>query len=343
MRKPQAGASNRPMTLTPTSVKHVDLASFVAFGEALTDMVRLGADQWRSRPGGAPWQVAIAMSRLGQLSAFAGGVSTDPFGRALWRASADANLDLRFIQQFVKSPLLAMRHEHDPPEEVFVGDDSADLHFRPHALPAGWRRALRWAHFGSISLTREPLAARLVALAESLKDEGTQISYDPGYRMTMDSRYDRTLERMCRLADVIKVSDDDLRGLFRSRDHHVGLAQLAAWNPRAIVMLTLGPRGAKLLHPKADLSALPPQQAPGATPDGAGSGGLFGDDGAGDATMAGLLYSLMRDPQQDPEEHLRWAVATGAAARAGGGVASLSAGAVATLLDRVDVRKAELA
>ena len=320
------------MSLTPTTVVHADLASFVSFGEALTDMIRVGHDHWRSRSGGSPWNVAIAMSRLGQLSAFAGGISKDAFGQAIWQASADASLDLRFIQQFAKSPLVAYVHQADPPEYAFVGDDSADLHFRPHALPAGWRRALRWAHFGSISLTREPLAARLIALAESLKDEGVRISYDPNYRMSMDSRYDRTLERMCRLADVIKVSDEDLRGLFRSRDHHLGLAQIAAWNPRAIVMLTLGARGAQLFHPKADLSAAPPPLDQ-----------VVDTLGAGDAAMAGLLYSLMNGGTQDPEDHLRWAVAAGAAACAGAGVHDLTAGQVSGLIDRVQVQRAEVA
>ena len=90
------------MSLTPTTVVHADLASFVSFGEALTDMIRTGPGTWCSRSGGSPWNVAIAMSRLGQLSAFAGGLSKDPFGQELWQASADAHLDLRFIQQFAK-------------------------------------------------------------------------------------------------------------------------------------------------------------------------------------------------------------------------------------------------
>ena len=76
------------MSLTPTTVVHADLAGFVSFGEALTDMIRVDPGQWRSRSGGSPWNVAIAMSRLGQLSAFAGGISKDLFGQAIWQASA---------------------------------------------------------------------------------------------------------------------------------------------------------------------------------------------------------------------------------------------------------------
>jgi len=140
---------------------------------------------------------------------------------------------LRFIQQFNKAPLLAVEQHTEPPGCFFIGNDSADLHFRPEGLPAGWLRALRWAHFGCLGLVRQPLAARLLALAEGLKAEGKCVSYDPNFRQLMDSRYDDTLERMCRLANVIKVSDEDLRGLFRCPDHHLGLGRISGWNPCA--------------------------------------------------------------------------------------------------------------
>jgi fructokinase len=67
-------------------------------------------------------------------------------------------LDLRFIQRLDNSPLLAIVHRLDPPSYFFVGDDSADLHFDADLLPEGWRAHCRWAHFGGISLARQPLA-----------------------------------------------------------------------------------------------------------------------------------------------------------------------------------------
>ncbi|MEJ6000067.1 carbohydrate kinase family protein [Paucibacter soli] len=312
------------MTLI-TSVLHPDLPSFVAFGEALTDLMRMGPDSWRSACGGASWNVAAAMSRLGELSAFAGGISNDVFGQELWRASADANLDPRFIQQFAKSPLLAVVHETQPPQYFFIGDDSADLYFQPDGLPSGWRRALRWAHFGGISLVREPLARRLLELAEKLKSQGKRISFDPNYRSLMDSSYDETLERMCRIADVIKVSDEDLRGLFRTGDYHTGLAQISAWNPHATVMLTRGAEGASLFHVRGDFHALPPAVE------------LVDTVGAGDAAMAGLLHSLMRHAEAAPEQHLRWAVAAGAAACTAAGAVPPSLAQVQELAPQVKV------
>ncbi|RZL28831.1 MAG: carbohydrate kinase, partial [Rubrivivax sp.] len=208
-----------------SAVLHADLPQFIAFGEALTELTRTGPDRWRSACGGAPWRLAVAMSALGQLSAFGGAVSRDPFGAEIWLCSQEANLDMRFIQQLPRPPLLAVVHESDRPHDFLIGQDSADLHFRPEGLPSGWTRALRWAHFGSLGVVREPLAARLRALAEALKSEGRLISYGPNFRAPpMDASYDDTLEQMCRLADVISLSEQELRGLFRVTDHRTGLA-----------------------------------------------------------------------------------------------------------------------
>jgi fructokinase len=133
---------------------------FVAAGEALTDMIVQDAaqTQWRSIVGGSTWNVARAMARLEVPTAFAGAISRDVFGDALWRASEAARLDLRFLQRHARSPLLAIVHRTDPPSYFFVGDDSADLHFDAAQLPDGWQAHCQWAHFGGISLAREPLA-----------------------------------------------------------------------------------------------------------------------------------------------------------------------------------------
>ncbi|RZJ09617.1 MAG: hypothetical protein EOP39_10965 [Rubrivivax sp.] len=112
-----------------SQILHSDLPHFVAFGEALTDLIRIGPDRWRSGCGGSPWNVAVAMSSLGQLSAFGGAISRDPFGEEIWRSSQKAHLDMRFIQQLLRPPQLAVVREVDPTRYFFIGQDSADLHF----------------------------------------------------------------------------------------------------------------------------------------------------------------------------------------------------------------------
>ncbi|MRV70285.1 carbohydrate kinase [Duganella sp. FT92W] len=278
------------------------LPEFIAAGEALTDMIRTGPDGWRSLVGGSTWNVARVMARLGVGSAFAGAVSGDVFGNALAAASQVAGLDMRFLQQLDKSPLLAIVHELSPPQYFFVGDDSADLHFDAALLPDGWQAQARWVHFGGISLARQPLSDKLVDLAQVLKARGVAISYDPNFRALMDERYDPVLRRMAALADVIKVSDEDLCGLYRCNDPEPAFNTLRALNPGATFLYTRGADGASLHRPDGVWRQAAPHIAVADTV------------GAGDASIGGLLYSLMRRPDASPQQHLRFAVASGAAA-----------------------------
>ncbi len=275
---------------------------FVSFGEALTDLIRRDGDTWASVPGGAPWNVARVMACFGVSSAFGGAISRDCFGDVLWRESEQAGLDLRFLQRPDKSPLLAIVHQTHPPKYFFVGDDSADLHFDVSALPASWENTVRWAHFGGISLAREPLAGRLVNLAERLHEHGVRISYDPNFRAVMDEGYDPVLKRMMAIADLVKVSEEDLRGLFRMADEEAGFARLRAMAPNVPILYTRGGEGAALHFGERVWRAVPPEIE------------VVDTVGAGDCSLAGLMSSLLHYPGSGWDVHLRASVAAGTGA-----------------------------
>jgi fructokinase len=294
---------------------------FVSAGEALTDLIaEPGQQRWASQVGGSTWNVARTMAALDVPSAFAGAISHDVFGEQLWQASERAGLDLRFVQRLDKPPLLAIVHEIDPPAYFFVGDDSADLHFGATLLPSGWQAACRWAHFGGISLARDPLAGKLVALAQQLKLAGVRISYDPNFRVLMDSRYDTTLRRMTGLADVVKVSDEDLAGLFRTDDVEDAFARLQAMNPDATYLYTKGEQGASLHLAGQSWHVAAPRIE------------VRDTVGAGDASIAALAYSMMRYPARSPLEHLRFSVYAGAAACLGPGASPPSVAEIESLM-----------
>lgn len=303
-----------------------DFPIFVAAGEALTDMIvqDTAQQQWHSKVGGSTWNVARTMAALDVPTAFAGAISDDVFGDALWQASAAAKLDLRFLQRHAKSPLLAIVHRTDPPAYFFVGDDSADLHFDASALPQDWRAHCKWVHFGGISLARQPLAGKLVALAEQLRADGVRISFDPNYRLLMDERYDATLRRMTELADVIKVSEEDLAGLFRTDDIDAAFATLRNWNPQATYLYTKGEHGASLHCGEQSWTQATPQITVADTV------------GAGDASIAALAYSLLHYPDRAPDRHLRFAVCAGAAACMTEGASPPTLAAIEALATRED-------
>ncbi|MEX3784888.1 carbohydrate kinase [Paraburkholderia sp. BR14374] len=279
-----------------------ELPVFVSAGDILTDLVRTGASHWLSRPGGAGWNVARCVARLGLPTACAGSLGVDNFSDELWDASVAAGLDMRFLQRVEHPPLLAIVHQTHPPAYFFMGENSADLAFDPARLPAGWMTAVKWAHFGGISLVRRPLGDTLAALAAELRSHGVKISFDPNYRNLMEHGYEPTLRQMAALADLIKVSDEDLRMFFRTSDEAAALAQLRAMNPVATVLVTRGPDTAMLLDGAAVIEAKPPRVE------------VVDTVGAGDASIGGLLFSLMSAPQRRWPEHLAFALAAGAAA-----------------------------
>ena len=301
---------------------------FVAAGEALTDLIRVGDDQWISRVGGSTWNVARGVAAQGVTSAFAGSISRCWFGDALWRASEQAGLDVRFLQRVERSPLLAIVPQSAPPHYFFIGDDSADLYFNSATLPVGWQHAVQWVHFGGISLARQPLADCLVALATELHAQGTAISYDPNFRKLMDARYLVTFERMCRLAQVIKVSDEDLAGLMPNEDPLHSLQRARAWNPQSWWLYTEGAKGAQLFSPTGHWQARPPAIT------------VIDTVGAGDASIAAFVASRMQSPDESPAVQLGLAVAAGAAACLFAGSSPPSREATLALLQGVEVTRA---
>jgi fructokinase len=250
----------------------------VVFGEALTDLVQGIPGQWKGYPGGAPWNVARALSRLGVSSAFAGSISTDSLGDEIARQSEAAGLDGRFIQRVDRDPLVAIVPSSRPPRYFFAGD--ADQFFDPGLMPHGWIDHAQLCHFSCISLTRQPLGDRLVKIAQQAKGVGKRISYDPNWRNLMDSRYrQQTFPTMAALADMIKLSDEDLRHIYPGLSERQALDELRALNPVAEILFTRGEHGMVLCTPDRRY------EQPAIAVD------VADTVGAGDACMAGWLAS----------------------------------------------------
>lgn len=278
------------------------LPQFVSAGDILTDLIRTGPSDWLSRPGGAGWNVARAVARLGLPTACAGSLGTDNFSDELWDASVAGGLDMRFMQRVERPPLLAIVHKTQPPTYYFLGENGADLAFDPTQLPDGWMDSVKWAHFGCISLVRQPLGDTLAKLAADLRAHGVKISFDPNYRNLMEHGYEPTLRKMAALADLIKVSDEDLQKLFPAiKTENEAREHIRSMNPSATVLLTRGASAATLYVGDKTYSAAPPKIDVADTV------------GAGDASLGGLLFSLMSREGEWPD-HLRFALAAGAAA-----------------------------
>ncbi|RJF73337.1 carbohydrate kinase [Deinococcus cavernae] len=268
------------------------LPLIVSAGEALTDLVTAGGHTWHAHTGGAGWNVARACARLGVPTAFAGAVGRDNFGDDLYRASLDAGLDPRFLQQVEAPTLLAVVYRQDPPAYRFLGENSADLHFDPTRLPGGWLAAARWLHLGGISLARWPLADTLLGMMEAARAAGVKISFDPNARLAHHHPdYPTVFRAVLRRADLIKLSDEDMAFFFPGEPEADVVAFIRGENAHAPLVVTRGAQGATLYtSARLDLPTYPVT--------------VKDTVGAGDALCAGLLSSATQHPQADWTTHL---------------------------------------
>ena len=188
----------------------------VCCGEALIDFLpRKSAEGdavYQPFCGGSVYNTAIALGRLGIGTGFFSGLSSDFFGDMLRDGLKASHVDLAYVKTWDKPSTLAFVKLSDGHARYsFFDDNSACRMLTKKDLPklAAKVQAL---HFGSISLIPEPGGTALEALMK--REAKTRvISLDPNIRASLikDRRgHLARLHRMIAMADVVKISDEDV-------------------------------------------------------------------------------------------------------------------------------------
>ncbi|MDN3221520.1 carbohydrate kinase family protein [Pseudomonas nunensis] len=171
--------------------------------------------------GGSPFNVAVGLRRLGVDAALFAGLSTDYLGRRLQQVLQDEGVRPDYLVDFAAPTTLAMVAvgANGSPHYSFRGEGCADRQLRLEHLPE-LGPEVRGLHIGSFSLVVQPIADTLLALVgrESRK---RLISLDPNVRLNPEPNIDLWRSRIAELvelADLIKVSDEDLSLLYPEQD-----------------------------------------------------------------------------------------------------------------------------
>lgn len=232
-----------------------DRRPVLSLGETLIDLIASdgatsldAVSSFVVRPGGAPANAAVALSRLGVPAAFCGVVGDDPFGRKLrsvltshgvdvsrLRATSDADTTIAFAWKDGRGDgrfrLLSMA------DRLLAVDDAQ------RAGIAGCAAIV----IGSVSLAAEPSRAALYRAAELAADANVPVCFDVNVRPSLwtDPETARAAcEPIFQRASLIKVSLDDVRFLFGDEvDAGRAFTLLAAY-PATHLVLTDGGRGA---------------------------------------------------------------------------------------------------
>ena len=219
-------------------------------GEALIDMLprrtEAGEDAFAPYAGGAVFNTAIALGRLDAPSGFLSGLSTDLFGEVLTAALDASGVDMSLCIRSARPTTLAfVKLVNGQASYAFYDENTAGRMITPPDLPE-LPDAVEAMFFGGISLMVEPGGAAYQALMEREAQSGRVMMIDPNIRPSFisdETAYRARIETMLSLADVVKLSDEDMHWLVGEKDIAAGAAAVLAKGPK-VVFVTEGAAGA---------------------------------------------------------------------------------------------------
>ncbi|GJR60706.1 probable fructokinase-5 [Tanacetum coccineum] len=202
-------------------------------------------------PGGAPANVACAITKLGGTSSFIGKVGKDEFGFML----ADilkkngVNADGVLFDEHARTALAFVTLKKNGEREfMFYRNPSADMLLKESELNMDIIKKAKIFHYGSISLITEPCRSAHMAAMKAAKQAGVLLSYDPNVRLALWPSAEAArhgIKSIWNEADFIKVSDDEV-GFLTQKDSTNEDVVKSLWHDKLkLMVVTDGEKGCR--------------------------------------------------------------------------------------------------
>lgn len=245
-------------------------------GEALIDVVHRQDGTVDEHPGGSPANVALTLGRLGRDVQLLAWLGEDAYGSMVrrWLDASGVTLAPGATGAAQTSIATARLDANGAATYDF------EIEWRmPAAVEVSPRTVA--IHSGSVAATLAPGGDDVVDLMRRYRPNIT-VTYDPNIRPTLMGMPLTTaprVEELVMLADVVKVSDEDLAWLYPHRGPEVSAA---LWQKRqgSIVVMTRGGEGAVAWFPGGRVEVTAPPTTVADTV------------GAGDSFMGALIDGL---------------------------------------------------
>ena len=269
----------------------------VALGELLIDFAAKSKDPdgyptMAANPGGAPGNFLAALNVYGKKTAFLGKVGDDTFGQLLLRTLQRAGIETKGViidpDYFTTLAFVTFNDAGDR-SFSFARKPGADTQLRWEEIDKGLMDEARVFHFGTLSLTDEPVRTATQKAVTYAKQTGKLISCDPNLRVPLWRSEEEAREQMLwslQQADVVKISDNEVSFLWACSPEE-GAEKLLREFDVKLAMVTLGAEGCLLRTKNACFRAPAPKVHP---VDTTGAGDIFGG-----SAMARFL-DLEKDP-----------------------------------------------
>lgn len=251
----------------------------LSIGETLMDCVQPYGETAPTNeyPGGSPANVAMTLGRLGRDVHLATWIGKDSRGDAIvdhFSASKVTVTPESLLAPYT-STALAKLDERGAAQYVF------DFDWSPVApLPLSGEETV--VHAGSISATQKPGAETVLDALIRARTHAV-VTFDPNARPSLMGEPHDALAQLSRficVADVVKVSDEDIEWLTDSSDIESVAKEWLAWGPQ-LVIVTRGKDGALALSASGHRVESTPEPVK-----------VADTVGAGDSFMGAIIDSL---------------------------------------------------
>ncbi|MER3434745.1 MAG: carbohydrate kinase [Leptolyngbya sp. ERB_1_1] len=266
---------------------------------------------WTSYPGGAPANVACALTKLGTPSAFVGCVGEDEQGRSLVDLLNTIKVDTTGIQTHPAPTrtVLVLRSEMGDRSFVAFGDkrnttEFADTHLKADRLPVELFQHADYLVIGTLLLAYPESRAAIERALELSEQFFVKVVLDVNWRPVFwndQSIAPGMIHEVVKRADFLKLAEEEAEWLFDTTDPGVIAHRLETLEG---VLVTAGEKGCTYCL----------SQKEGKVP--AFSIEVEDTTGAGDSFLAGFVHQLcqhrLKEISQDADRIVRYASAAGA-------------------------------
>ena len=231
----------------------------VALGELLIDMTMNGRSSqgnamYEANPGGAPCNVLAMLERLGRKTAFIGKVGDDIFGHELREVLGEVGIDNRglVIDPEVRTTLAFVKTFEDGDRDFsFYRNPGADMMLAKEDVDTDIIRSAKIFHFGTLSMTHEPVRSATLFALDAAKKAGCVISFDPNLREPLWDSLDEAKEQVLaglKYCDVLKISDNEIQWLTGLDDYTEGVEWIFERFAVRLVTVSLGKNGSMAFY-----------------------------------------------------------------------------------------------
>jgi fructokinase len=227
-----------------------------ALGELLIDFTQSGDSPqgnplYEANPGGAPCNVLAMLEKLGRKTAFIGKVGKDGFGRQLKAALEETGISCAglVMDQDVHTTLALVHKLPDGDRDFsFYRRPGADMNLTAQEVPVHLIQQARIFHFGTLSMTDEPVRSATRKAIEAAEAAGCLRSFDPNLRPPLWSSLDdahKAVDFGLRHCDILKISDNEIQWFTGREDFGEGIRFLQETYHIPLIGLSLGRDGSR--------------------------------------------------------------------------------------------------